>query len=106
MRFPELSANPAGPSFGSTGPSSGFAFGAPSGPSTGGFNFGGASQASAGPSTFSFGSSVGGGVGGAPAFGANNAPTASGEFFFFFIYFSKDRSFCKISYRLETVNLY
>jgi len=54
----------------------GFAFGAPSAPSAGGFNFAGAAQATTGPSTFAFGA----GIGGAPAFGANSAPSGGGEF--------------------------
>jgi len=61
--FLKLLANPN--PFGSTGPGSGgFAFGAPSAPSTTGFNFAGSSQANTGASTFAFGA----GVGGAPTF--------------------------------------
>lgn len=67
-------ANPTRNAFGSTGPSpGGFAFGAPSAP---GFNFAGAAQATTGSSTFAFGA----GIGGAPAFGANSAPSGGGEF--------------------------
>lgn len=73
--FLKLLANPTGNAFGSTGPSTaGFVFGAPSAPSAGGFNFAGAAQATTGPSTFAFGA----GTGGAPAFGANSAPSGGG----------------------------
>lgn len=73
--FSVFSANAAGSTFGSSGPSTGFAFGAPSAPAAGGFNFG-AVQANAGSSTFAFAPSGGG----TPAFGASGTPAATGEF--------------------------
>ena len=60
-------------------PAAGFNFGNPNAPATGGFNFGGA-QTNTGPSTFAFAPSAGG----APGFGATNAPAASGESLYFF----------------------
>lgn len=66
------SANAAPPAFGSVAPAAGFNFGIPNAPGTGGFNFGGA-QTNTGPSTFAFAPSAGG----APGFGATNAPAAS-----------------------------
>ena len=78
--FLELLANPN--AFGSTGPSpGGFAFGAPSAPSSTGFNFAGAAQANTGQGSFAFGA----GAGGAPTFGASTAPTGGGEFLEIFL---------------------
>lgn len=73
ISFPDLPANTGGNTFGSAGPSAGFAFGAPNAPSS--FNFG-AAQAAPGPSTFAFGTSGGG----TPAFGASTVPAVGGEF--------------------------
>ena len=62
--------------FGSSGPSTGFNFAAPTPPASGGFNF--SSQATnTGSSPFAF-APAGGGT---PSFGASNAPAANGELY-------------------------
>ena len=75
--FSNLPASTGGTTFGTAGSNQGFTFGAPSGPSTGGFNFG-AAQVAPGPNAFAFGASGGGG---GPTFGASAGPSLAGNYF-------------------------
>ena len=62
--------------FGSSGPSTGFNFAAPTPPASGGFNFS-AQATNTGSSPFAF-APPGGGT---PSFGASNTPAANGELY-------------------------
>ena len=62
--------------FGSSGPSAGFNFAAPTPPASGGFNFS-AQATNTGSSPFAF-APPGGGT---PSFGASNTPAANGELY-------------------------